>query len=49
MFTDRGGRAVAQTVSNLWAPAPGETPAASPLLNLFTDRPAPPRKTSGGT
>ena len=49
MFSDRGGRAVAQTVSNLWTPAPGEAPAASPLLNLFTDRPASPRKTSGGT
>ena len=48
MFTDRGGSAVAQTVSNLWTPAPGEAAAAqSPLLNLFTDRPAP-RKTSGG-
>jgi hypothetical protein len=49
MFTDRGGRAVAQTVSNLWTPSPGEAPAApSPLLNLFTDRPAPPHRPRGG-
>lgn len=51
MFTDRGGRAVAQTVSNLWTPANGDAPqvpAPSPLLNLFSDTPAtrkPPGKT----
>ena len=51
MFTDRGSRAVAQTVSNLWTPAKNDAPAAaapSPLLNLFTDTPAPPRKAAGG-
>ena len=51
MFTDRGSRAVAQTVSNLWTPAKTETqpaPAPSLMLNLFTDAPAPPRKPPGG-
>jgi len=51
MFTDRGGRAVAQTVSNLWAPAKTNAPpvaAPSLMLNLFTDAPAAPRKPSGG-
>jgi hypothetical protein len=50
MFSDRGGRAVAQTVSNLWTPARTEAPAAAPslMLNLFTDAPAAPRKAPGG-
>jgi hypothetical protein len=49
MFSDRGNRAVAQTVVNLWTPA--DTPAAtesSPMLNLFTDDPTGPRKRSPG-
>ena len=48
MFTDRGSRAVAQTVSNLWTPANGDASQAAPLLNLFADTPAtrkPPGKT----
>jgi hypothetical protein len=51
MFSDRGTRAVSQTVSNLWtqpgadAPAQGNPP---PTLNLFSDPPAPARKPSGG-
>ncbi len=54
MFSDRGNRAVAQTVSNLWAQTQSEAqtaPAPSLMLNLFTDAPAPPppRKPSGGT
>ena len=51
MFTDRGSRAVTQTVSNLWTPARSDTPAtAAPslMLNLFTDAPAAPRKAPGG-
>jgi hypothetical protein len=51
MFTDRGNRAVTQTVSNLWTPAKADAPAAaepSRLLNLFTDPPAARRKASGG-
>ena len=41
MFSDRGNRAVTQTVSNLWTPARSDTPAApSLMLNLFTDTPA---------
>jgi hypothetical protein len=51
MFTDRGSRAVAQTVSNLWTPAKTEVqpaPAPSLMLNLFTDAPAATRKPSGG-
>ncbi|HEY1309397.1 MAG TPA: lytic transglycosylase domain-containing protein [Pseudolabrys sp.] len=51
MFTDRGSRAVAQTVSNLWTQARTEAqpaPAPSLMLNLFTDAPAAPRKPSGG-
>jgi hypothetical protein len=51
MFTDRGSRAVAQTVSNLWTPARTDAPAAaapSLMLNLFTDAPAAPRKAPGG-
>jgi hypothetical protein len=51
MFTDRGSRAVAQTVSNLWTPAHGDAPqAAAPslLLNLFSDPPAS-RKSPGKT
>ncbi len=51
MFSDRGTRAVTQTVSNLWTPASADAPAAatpSLMLNLFTDAPAAPRKRSGG-
>jgi len=51
MFSDRGNRAVTQTVSNLWTPARSVTPAtAAPslMLNLFTDTPAAPRKPAGG-
>jgi hypothetical protein len=50
MFSDRGNRAVAQTVSNLWAQSQSEAqpPAPSLMLNLFTDAPASPRKPSGG-
>jgi len=49
MFSDRGNRAVTQTVSNLWTPARSDTPAApSLMLNLFTDTPAAPRKPTGG-
>ncbi|MGH6683170.1 MAG: lytic transglycosylase domain-containing protein [Pseudolabrys sp.] len=51
MFTDRGSGAVAQTVSNLWAPSKNEAPAApdpSLMLNLFSDAPARPRKATGG-
>ena len=49
MFTDRGSRAVTQTVSNPWTPARSDTPAApSLMLNLFTDTPAAPRKAPGG-
>jgi hypothetical protein len=51
MFTDRGSRAVTQTVSNLWTPGRSDTPAvAAPslMLNLFTDTPAAPRKPPGG-
>jgi hypothetical protein len=51
MFSDRGNRAVTQTVSNLWTPARSDTPAAaapSLMLNLFTDPPAAPRKPAGG-
>jgi hypothetical protein len=49
MFSDRGNRAVTQTVSNLWTPARSDTPAApSLMLNLFTDTPAAPRKPAGG-
>ena len=50
MFTDRGSRAVAQTVSNLWTPAKTEAQPAPPpslMLNLFTDTPAATRKPSG--
>jgi hypothetical protein len=49
MFSDRGNRAVTQTVSNLWTPA--DAPAAgeaSPLRNLFSDAPAAPRKATDG-
>jgi len=51
MFSDRGNRAVTQTVSNLWTPASADAPtAAAPslMLNLFTDAPAAPRKRPGG-
>jgi len=54
MFTDRGNRAVTQTVSNLWTPANADAPAAaapSRPLNLFTDppsSPSPPPKRGGG-
>jgi len=51
MFSDRGNRAVTQTVSNLWTPSRSDTPAAaapSLMLNLFTDPPAAPRKPAGG-
>lgn len=52
MFSDRGSQALAQTVSNLWTPAKTEAmppaPALPPMLNLFTDAPAAPRKPSGG-
>jgi hypothetical protein len=49
MFSDRGNRAVTQTVSNLWTPARSDTPAApSLMLNLFTDPPANGRKPAGG-
>ncbi len=51
MFTDRGNRAVTQTVSNLWTPADANAPGAgepSRLLNLFTDAPAVPHKRAGG-
>jgi hypothetical protein len=53
MFSDRGNRAVTQTVSNLWTPARSDPPAAaapapSLMLNLFTDPPAAPRKPDGG-
>lgn len=52
MFTDRGGRAVAQTVSNLWTQTHADAPpAAEPslMLNLFTDAPPAHRKTPGKT
>lgn len=51
MFTDRARHAVAQTVSSLWAPAKGETPAAPPParpLDLFTDGQTNSRKLFGG-
>jgi hypothetical protein len=51
MFSDRGNRAVTQTVSNLWTPARSDAPAAaapSLMLNLFTDPPANGRKPAGG-
>jgi hypothetical protein len=51
MFTDRGNRAVTQTVSNLWTPAGADAPVASkpPLtLNLFSDPPAAAPKPAGG-
>ena len=49
MFTDRGNRAVTQTVSNLWTPAKSDAPAApSLMLNLFSDPPAGARKPAGG-
>lgn len=51
MFSDRGNRAVTQTVSNLWTPARSDPPAAaapSLMLNLFTDPPANGRKPAGG-
>ena len=42
-------RAVTQTVSNLWAPAKPDAPAAPSLMhNLFSDPPAGARKPSGG-
>jgi hypothetical protein len=49
MFTDRARRAVAQTVSNLWAPVKSATPAepARPL-DLFTDMKPDTRKLFGG-
>jgi hypothetical protein len=49
MFTDRGSKAVAQTVSNLWTPSTTDAATAPepPLLNLFTDAPAVPRRTPG--
>jgi hypothetical protein len=49
MFTDRASTAVAQTVSNLWAPAKSGTPAepARPL-DLFTDMKPDTRKLLGG-
>jgi hypothetical protein len=40
MFTGRGGRQVAQTVSNLWTPG-ADAPAAGVTRSLFTDAPAP--------
>ncbi|MGH6664699.1 MAG: hypothetical protein ACREB2_07315 [Pseudolabrys sp.] len=52
MFTDRGGKAVAQTVSNLWAPADGsvpQAPAPSLMHSPFTDSPAAVRKPPGKT
>ena len=52
MFSDRSGRAVAQTVSNLWTPTQADIPqAAEPslMLNLFTDAPPAHRKTPGKT
>lgn len=51
MFTDRGNRAVSQTVSNLWTPAGADTPAAGNQprpLNLFSDPPATAAKPAGG-
>ncbi len=51
MFSDRGNRAVTQTVSKLWTPARTDATAAaesSLMLNLFTDAPAAPGKASGG-
>ena len=44
MFTDRGNRAVTQTVSNLWTPAKPDAPAAANrrMLNLFSDPPPSP-------
>jgi hypothetical protein len=51
MFSDRGSQAVAQAVTNLWAPPGSQTPAAAdrPLtLNLFSDPPATVRKAPGG-
>ena len=56
MFTDRARHAVAQTVSNLWAPAKNDAPAAAAAqparpLDLFTDSRPDSRKLfgSGGT
>ena len=49
MFSDRGSRAVTQTVSDLWAPSKSDAPAAPSLMhNLFSDPPAGARKPSGG-
>ena len=49
MFSDRGNRAVTQTVSDLWAPAKPDAPAAPSLMhNLFSDPPAVARRPSGG-
>ena len=51
MFSDRGSRAVTQTVSNLWMPAGADAPAQAgpPLMhNLFADPPAGAVKSPGG-
>jgi hypothetical protein len=51
MFTDRTGKAITQTVSDLWTPAGADAPAKSGQarpVSLFTDRPPEPRKTPGG-
>ena len=49
MFSDRGNRAVTQTVSDLWALAKPDAPAAPSLMhNLFSDPPTGARKPSGG-
>ncbi len=51
MFSDRGNRAVTQTVSNLWAPAGSDASAATErtlMHNLFSDPPTASRKPSGG-
>ncbi len=51
MFTDRGNRAVSQTVSNLWTPADADTPAVGNqprTLNLFSDPVPAAAKPSGG-